>query len=48
MYEEEIKIWEQKKRELEIKLWELIEEEHNVMQDIVMIESLIKEEKNEQ
>ena len=48
MYEEEIKIWENKKRELEIKLWELIEQEYNLMQDINMIKSLIEEEKNEQ
>lgn len=48
MYEEEIKLWETKKRELEKKLWELIEEEHNIMQDLIMIISLIEEEKNEQ
>ena len=48
MYNEEIKLWENKKRELEKKLWELIEEEHNIMQDLIMIISLIEEEKNEQ
>ena len=48
MYNEEIKLWENKKRELEKQLWELIEKEYDIMQDLIMIKSLIEEEKNEQ
>lgn len=48
MYNEEKKLWENKKRELEKQLWELIEKEYDIMQDLIMIKSLIEEEKNEQ
>lgn len=48
MSEREIEIWKDNLRKLELKLWELIEEEHNVMQDLIMIKGLLEEGKNEQ
>ena len=48
MSEQEIEIWRDNLRKLELKLWELIEEEHNVMQDLIMIKGLLEEGKNEQ
>lgn len=47
MSEKEKETWEYQKRKLELQLWAMIEKEHEIMEQIVMIESIIRDEGND-
>lgn len=44
MSEEEKNVWNKVKKDLELQLWELIDKEHELMEQIVMINSLLEED----